>query len=265
MYAEGPTFKLFNVLKSPVQVYAEIGEHILHLNALIGRSISIEFRGLAICKSCKRNFASLFRMGCCKKCFFESPLAGDSILRPELSRAHLNIEDRDLDHEKSFQLQPHVVYLADAGQIKVGVTRLDQVHNRWMDQGAGRARIIAKTNNRYEAGLIEVELKSLYSDKTNWRQMLNNKSDGRDLGEEAINARESVSNNLREFFDLDGEQQEIHYDYTATPGNINSFSFKGSAKFKGHLCGLKGQYLIFSSGAVINLRSHEGLVLSWSY
>ena len=265
MHAEGPTFKLFNVLKSPVQVYAEVGDHILHLNALIGRAISIEYRGLAICKSCKGDFDSIFRMGCCKKCFFESPLAGDSILRPELSRAHLNIEDRDLGHEKLFQLQPHAVYLADAGQIKVGVTRLDQVHNRWMDQGAGRARIIAKTNNRYEAGLIEVELKSLYSDKTNWRKMLNNKSDDRDLGEEAIHAREYVSNNLRGFFDLEGEQQEIHYDYNATPENINSFSFKGAGKFKGDLFGLRGQYLIFSNGDAINLRSHEGMVLSWSY
>jgi len=265
MHAEGPTFKLFNVLKSPVQVYAEVGEHILHLNALIGRSISLEYKGQAICKSCKRDFESLFRMGCCKKCFFESPLAGASIFRPELSRAHLNIEDRDLDHEKSFQLQPHVVYLADAGQIKVGVTRLDQVHNRWMDQGAGRARIIAKTNNRHEAGLIEVELKSLYSDKTNWKQMLNNKSDGRELKEEAIHAKESVSNNLKRFFDLDGEQQEIHYDYNIAPANINSFSLKDSLKFKDDLFGLRGQYLIFSSGNAINLRSHEGLVLSWSY
>ena len=70
---------------------------------------------------------------------------------------------------------------------------------------------------------------------------------------------------LKRFFDLDGEQQEIHYDYNIAPANINSFSLKDSLKFKDDLFGLRGQYLIFSSGNAINLRSHEGLVLSWSY
>ena len=48
-------------------------------------------------------------------------------MRPELSQAHLDIEDRDLTYEKKVQLQPHIVYLAVSSGLKVGVTRKTQV------------------------------------------------------------------------------------------------------------------------------------------
>ena len=111
-------------------------------------------------------------MGFCKKCFFESPFASDSILKPELSTAHLGIEERNLEIEKNIQLQPHIVYLAYTGDVKVGVTRESQIPTRWIDQGATFALPIARTENRYEAGVIEVALKQHISDKTNWRKML---------------------------------------------------------------------------------------------
>ena len=60
-------------------------------------------------------------------------------MKPELSTAHLDIEDRDLDYEKKVQLQPHVVYLALSSNVKVGVTRKQQVPTRWIDQGAHEA------------------------------------------------------------------------------------------------------------------------------
>ena len=41
-------------------------------------------------------------------------------LKPELSTAHLGIEERDLEIEKEIQLQPHIVYLAYTGDVKVG-------------------------------------------------------------------------------------------------------------------------------------------------
>ena len=51
-----------------------------------------------------------------------SASAGDWIMKPELSTAHLDIEDRDLEYEKRVQLQPHIVYLALSSEVKVGVT-----------------------------------------------------------------------------------------------------------------------------------------------
>ena len=265
MYAEGQAKKLINVYKSPIQVYNEVGEHILHLNNLLGRNISLNFKGTYICKSCNKVYNDLFRMGCCKKCFFESPLAGDSILRPEMSKAHLNIEDRDLEQEKRFQLQPHIVYLADAGKIKVGVTRSEQMHTRWMDQGAARARVIANTENRYQAGLIEVELKNRYSDKTNWKMMLKDELDGRDLEVEAMNSKEFLSQKLKMFFDPKGEECNFFYDMNSKLENIKSINLISGPEYEGVLCGLRGQYLIFSDGQVLNWRSHEGAIIRWEY
>ncbi|KAF5276578.1 hypothetical protein FQR65_LT16285 [Abscondita terminalis] len=93
------------------------------------------------------------------------------ILRPELSTAHLGIEERDLEVEKEIQLVPHVVYLAYTGDVKVGVTRETQVPTRWIDQGATFALPIARTD-RLKAGVIEVEMKNHLADKTNWKKML---------------------------------------------------------------------------------------------
>jgi hypothetical protein len=39
-------------------------------------------------------------------------------MKPELSTAHLGIEDRDLVYEQKVQLQPHIVYLALSSEVK---------------------------------------------------------------------------------------------------------------------------------------------------
>jgi hypothetical protein len=60
-------------------------------------------------------------------------------MKPELSKAHLNVADRDLEYEKRVQLQPHIVYLSNTGSVKVGITRKSQIPIRWIDQGAHEA------------------------------------------------------------------------------------------------------------------------------
>src|SRR5699024_12472529 len=73
----------------------------------------------------------IWRQGFCYNCFFEIPQAAEWIINPELSRAHLGIEDRDLEYEKKVQLQPHIVYLANSSSVKVGdrkSTRLNSSH-----------------------------------------------------------------------------------------------------------------------------------------
>ena len=98
----------------------------------------------------------------CKNCFFKSPLAGEWIMRPELSKAHLNIEDRNLDYERKIQMQPHIVYFAISSHIKVGVTRKSQLITRWIDQGADRGLGLFEFPNRYLAGTCEVLLKKIF-------------------------------------------------------------------------------------------------------
>ena len=82
----------------------------------------------------------------------------------------LDIEERDLEWEKEFQLKPHYVYLANSSGLKVGITRITQGITRWMDQGASQAILFAKVPNRRYSGDIEVALKKHVSDVTNWRK-----------------------------------------------------------------------------------------------
>src|SRR5690606_32085347 len=109
------------------------------------------------------------------------PQAADWITKPELSTAHLDQEDRDLEYEKKVQLKPHIVYLANSSNVKVGVTRKTQVPTRWIDQGAHEAIEIVEVPNRYLAGITEVALKDHVADKTNWRKMLKNDVDDENL------------------------------------------------------------------------------------
>ena len=86
-------------------------------------------------------------------------------------------------YEKKVQLQPHIVYLANSSNVKVGVTRKQQVPTRWIDQGAHKAIEIVEVTNRYLAGITEVALKEHIADKTNWRKMLKNDIEDENLVE----------------------------------------------------------------------------------
>ncbi len=106
----------------------------------------------------------IFRMGYCKNCFFIVPQTSSFVLRPEESKAHLDVEVIDLDWEKQMQLQPHIVYLANTGGLKVGVTRKTQVPTRWIDQGATQVLPFIEVENRYLAGISEVAIAQHISD-----------------------------------------------------------------------------------------------------
>ena len=60
--------------------------------------------------------------------------------------SHLDIEERDLEWEKEFQLKPHYVYLANSSGLKVGITRITQGITRWMDQGASQAILFCESS-----------------------------------------------------------------------------------------------------------------------
>ena len=132
-------FIWLNKMKSgygiPVQYYIESDRHFINLNQHIGKTFGFKKVGYK-CVYCCEEVNEIYRMGHCYKCFWVSPRANENILRPELSKAHTGIESRDLEWEQKFELQPHVVYLANSGGLKVGVTRKAQMLHRWIDQGA---------------------------------------------------------------------------------------------------------------------------------
>ena len=170
MQYQGVLRKMQTENGKPIQYFLVFEDDFIHVNQLIGKKINIDFKGYQ-CLNCGKN-KKIFRQGFDYDCFYSIPTAGDWIIRPELSTAHLDQEDRDLAYEKSVQLQPHIVYLANSGHVKVGVTRKSQLPTRWIDQGAHEALELVEVPNRYLAGITEVALKEHVSDKTNWRKML---------------------------------------------------------------------------------------------
>lgn len=63
-------------------------EDFIQVERLLGRQITIQFLNERYCQNCGNQFKQLYRMGFCQNCFFTAPQAGESIIRPELSRAH---------------------------------------------------------------------------------------------------------------------------------------------------------------------------------
>jgi len=170
MLYQGVLTKMQTELAAPINYYLSLGGALIQAHQLIHKKLKLKFIGFE-CLSCGSREVT-FRQGFCKSCFFELPQTADWIMHPEKSKAHLDIEERDLEFEKKVQLQPHIVYLANSSNVKVGVTRKTQVPTRWIDQGAQTALEILEVPNRYLAGVAEVALKKHISDKTNWREML---------------------------------------------------------------------------------------------
>jgi hypothetical protein len=203
MKFSGQILKMITENGKPIQYYLNLSGDLISMNQLFDKEISIKHIGYQ-CVSCGQDLP-IFRMGFCKKCFFESPYASETILRPELSTAHLGIEERDLEVEKEIQLVPHVVYLVYTGDVKVGVTRETQVPTRWIDQGATFALPIARTDNRYEAGVIEVEMKNHLADKTNWKKMLQTLESDVDLADFREKIKEYFPKDSQKFYSSDEE------------------------------------------------------------
>ncbi|MEG1198233.1 MAG: DUF2797 domain-containing protein, partial [Algoriella sp.] len=172
MQFEGQIRKMMTENGNPIKYYWNFKNDFIVMNQLLGKKIKISFDHYE-CLGCGLD-KEIYQMGYCKNCFFTLPEANPSIISPELSTAHLGIAQRDLEWEQKFELQPHIVYLANSSGVKVGVTRETQIPTRWIDQGASEAIVIARTANRYEAGMIEVSLKEVIADKTNWQRMLKN-------------------------------------------------------------------------------------------
>ena len=185
-------------------------------------------------------------------------------MRPELSTAHLGIEDRNLEYEKKAQLQPHIVYLANSSNIKVGVTRKSQVPTRWIDQGAHEAIEIVEVPNRYLAGITEVALKEHVADKTNWRKMLKNEIADESLASYRDKLKEYIPDEVQEYFIESNTETSLDFPVLEYPTKLKSLNLEKIPEYEGVLKGIKGQYLIFEDETVFNVRNNEGYVVQLS-
>jgi len=254
---EGVLSKMDTHLDEVVNYYLQFPRTFLHVNTLIDRNIHIKHIGYE-CLNCSKT-KPVFRQGFCYDCFMSSPAVGDWIMRPELSKAHLDIEDRDLAYEKRIQLQPHVVYFAVASDLKIGVTRKTQIPTRWIDQGASYAFPIVELPNRYLAGITEVALKNYFTDKTNWRKMLTNQQADIDYKLSLHEVQRYLPEEVLPYFEKTTHNKiDINYPVLQYPTKLTSLNLTKTSEFSGKLKGIRGQYLIFEDGCVFNVRSHEG-------
>ena len=162
--------------------------------------------------------------------------------------------------KKKIQLQPHIIYLALSSHLKVGITRKSQLPTRWIDQGAHEAIKLLEVPNRYLSGLGEVALKEHYSDKTNWRKMLQNESASIFWDVEYNRALDFLPNELKPFINKDNKIliEKIKFPVDLYPTKVKSLNLTKTPSYSGKLTGIKGQYLIFEDQTVFNIRSNEG-------
>ncbi len=262
MRYEGVLTKMKTELEKEVEYYLVFESDFLNVNQILNKRISINFLRYQ-CLNCGL-VKKVFAQGFCYDCYSSIAQAGDWIMKPELSKAHLDEEDRDLEYEKQVQLKPHIVYLANSSNVKVGVTRKTQVPTRWIDQGAHEAIEIVEVPNRYLAGITEVALKPYVADKTNWRKMLTNDIKDLDLAEEREKLKQYIPEEAMQYFLADKKETEIHFPVLQYPKKVKSLNLTKAPFYEGILKGIKGQYLLFEDGTVFNVRSHEGFVVELS-
>ncbi|POR02287.1 hypothetical protein AU468_06780 [Alkalispirochaeta sphaeroplastigenens] len=239
----------------------------LPISTFLGRPLRLEHRGEYACVRCGTPLKRVFGEGFCYPCFRDAPEAAECIVRPELCEAHLG-RGRDVQWEEDHHNQPHAVYFARSSALKVGVTRLTQVPVRWIDQGASWAVVIARVPYRQLAGRIEVAMKELYTDRTAWQRMLKDETpaDPVDLARELGRVRDLLNGSdpaLAEYLVRPGEAEPltISYPVIAPPGKVKSVNLAKTPLVESVLQGIRGQYLIFEGGAVLNVRRHSGFRL----
>lgn len=251
--------KMQTDVQETIQYYLGFDSDVLNMNQLIDKNIAISFVKHQ-CLSCSLD-KEIYRQGFCKSCFYETPQAGDWIMHPEKSTAHLGVEDRDLEYEKRVQLQPHIVYLALSSNVKVGVTRKQQVPTRWIDQGAVQALPIIEVPNRYLAGITEVALKEHIADKTNWRAMLKNEVAEEDLKTVKEQLKSYLPEEVKEYYLENEPVLDLNFPVSQYPVKLKSLNLSKTPNYSGVLKGIKGQYLIFEDQTVFNVRNNEGMVV----
>ncbi|MBF26176.1 MAG: hypothetical protein CMP49_06695 [Flavobacteriales bacterium] len=247
----------------PVNYDFLIGDSKVNLNELINSKISLVWSGEVVCV-CGKKLKKFYRQHFCYQCYWNAPEASPSIFKPELCTADLGIEERNLAWEKKFQLVPHCVYLANSSGLKVGITRNNNQLTRWMDQGAVQGSLIAVVPNRRISGLVELELKKVLSDRTNWRKMLSGSPQKLDLIQAKNQYIKYIPSELQQFIIPENKVVNIQYPVAVYPVKVNSLNFYKCNIIEGTLLGIKGQYLLFDDNRVFNVRSHQGFIAKLS-
>ncbi len=234
------------------------------INDLIGKNLTFTHTENKNCSVCDRKVKKFFGQGFCYPCFISAPENSECIIRPELCLGHEG-QGRDPEWEVKHHVQAHVVYLALTSAVKVGVTRKLSTVSRWIDQGAWKAVVLAEVPNRYLAGKLEVALKAHMTDKTNWRKMLTNQMNfDFDLAAFRSEIEQLLPVEFKEYLREGEDVLEIKYPVENYPEKVKSLNFDKTPEISGTLEGVRGQYLFFDGGRVLNIRKFTGYEVTLS-
>ncbi len=245
-----------------------VGEHIVDMNALIGKPLTLTYHGEIHCVHCSRKTKKSFSQGYCYPCMMKLAECDTCIIKPELCHYHEGT-CRDPQWGEAHCLSDHFVYLANTGNMKVGITRhvTDGISSRWIDQGATQATVMLRVPDRLTSGRIEKLCTQFIGDKTNWRTMLKGAAEPQDLAglkqqllselDEEL-AKIADEKGLQAFSAVDDTLHEIHYPVETYPVKIKSLNLDKTPAFSGTLTGIKGQYWMLDEDRVINIRKFAG-------
>lgn len=264
--ASGTLAKLRGRPDAPVSYAIPVGEEEVALNPLLGSRIALRFDGNIFCVACGRRTNKSFNQGYCYPCFKSLAACDTCIMSPE--RCHFREGTcREPEWGLTHCMTDHVVYLANGTGLKVGITRAGQVPTRWIDQGAVQALPMVRTATRQQAGFIEAALKAHVSDRTQWQRLLKGDPEPLDLlaarDEMLALAGPEIDRVQREFglqavqTATEVEPFSFAYPVQEYPLKVRSLALEKLGEVEGELLGIKGQYLILSSG-VINIRKYTG-------
>lgn len=244
------------------QYTMRLDEQQVAMNPLLGQTIHLRFLGEINCLNCNRKTKKSYSGGFCFPCSQRLAQCDICFVKPELCHFEQGT-CREPDWGEAVCMQDHIVYLANSSGLKVGITRINQIPTRWIDQGATQALPIFRVQSRYQSGLVEVLFKNHVSDRTDWRKMLKGEAAPLDLAAERDRLQAECTSQVTELKQQFGDDaikllpaenvQEIRYPVAQYPAKIASLNFDKTPEISGQLQGIKGQYLIFDKG-VINIR-----------
>ena len=272
LLAAGAVRKMKTELAEQVGYALPLGDAELPMNALLGKTLALDYHGAINCVACDRKTNKSFNQGYCYPCFRRLAQCDSCIVSPEKCH-YAQGTCREPEWGETHCMIDHIVYLANTSGLKVGITRHSQVPTRWMDQGATQAQPIFRVDTRHHSGIVETLFKNHVADKTSWQTMLKGDADDMNLEQERQRLMAECQTGLeqvREQFGLqsvtelqDAGETRIRYPVLEHPLKVKSFNLDKTPQVEGTLLGIKGQYLIFDTG-VINMRKYGGYHLAVS-
>jgi len=251
-----------------------VGDDSVSMNPLIGKSVSIVHTGNIYCTHCQRKTKKSFNQGYCYPCVISLAQCDTCIIKPEKCHYHEGTcREPEWGEENCFS--DHFVYLANTGNLKVGITRhvTDSISSRWIDQGASQATVMLRVPDRLTSGKVEQLCTQYIGDKTNWRTMLKGQPEQQDLIALKHQMLEKLADDLAQITadkgiqavtTVDDVSHAIGYPVEDYPVKIKSINLDKTPQFSGTLTGIKGQYWMLDGDRVINIRKYAGYEVEFS-